>query len=58
MLDHSTPHRKQLGEAKSIEGKIIYDSDKSIFITTSELYGKYFPQLYLDETKKMVKISE
>ena len=55
MLDHSTPHRKRFGEAKSIEGKIIYDSDKSIFITTPELYKKYFPLLYLDETKSLVK---
>ena len=56
MLDHSTPHREQLGEAKSIEGKIIYDLDKSIFITTSELYDKYFQQLYLNETRELVKI--
>jgi len=55
MLDHSTPYRKRFGEAKSIEGKIIYDSDKSIFITSPELYKKYFPLLYLDETKSMVK---
>lgn len=56
MLDHSTPHRKKLGEAKSIEGKIIYDSDKSIHVTNTELYEKYLPLLYLNETKDMVKI--
>lgn len=55
MFDHSTPHRKERGEAKSIEGKIIYDSDKSIFITSLELYERYFSLLYLDETKGMVK---
>lgn len=58
MLEHSTPHRKKLGEAKSLEGKIIYDSDKSIFITTPELYKKYFPLLYLEETKGLVQTQE
>jgi len=55
LLDHSTPHRKRLGDSKIIEGKILYDADKSIFITTPEKYRKYFPLLYLDETKKLVK---
>lgn len=54
MLDHSTPHREKRGEAKSLEGKIIYDSDKSIFLTTKELYEKYYPKLYLEETKKLL----
>jgi HD superfamily phosphodiesterase len=56
MLDHSTPHRKVLGEAKSIEGKIIYDADKSIGIDWSkaELRDKYYSKLYLDETRAMV----
>lgn len=60
MLDHSTPHRKIRGEAKSIEGNIIYDADKSIGIDWSnpELYNKYFSQLYLDETKEMVKATK
>lgn len=56
MLDHSTPHRKKRGEANSIEGKIIYDADKSIFITTTDLYKKYYPLLYLEETKLLVKL--
>ncbi len=56
MLDHSTPHRKQRGEAKSIEGKIIYDADKSIFITNKETYEKYYPKLYLEETRKLVRL--
>lgn len=55
MLDHSSPHRKIFGDAKNIEGKIIYDADKSIFITTPELYERYFAKLYLDETRDMVK---
>lgn len=54
MLDHSSPHRKVRGEAKSIEGKIIFDADKSIFITTPETYNKYFPLLYLEETRDLV----
>lgn len=60
MLDHSTPHRKTRGDSKSIEGKIIYDSDKSIGIDWSnpELCSKYFPQLYLDETREMVKMTK
>ena len=44
MLDHSSPHRKIRG-AKLLEGKIIYNADKSIFITDFEKYEKYFPQL-------------
>ena len=55
MLNHSTPHRKKFGKAKLIEGKIIYDADKSIFIKNLETYNKYFPLLYLNETKKLVK---
>jgi len=55
MFDHSTPHRKKLGEAKLVEGKIIYDADKSLFITDSKTYDKYFPKLYLNETKKLIK---
>lgn len=55
MLSHSTPYRKKFGNAKLTEGKIIYDADKSIFITNSKTYKKYFHLLYLDETKKLVK---
>lgn len=55
MLDHSTPHRKKYGDSKILEGKILYDADKSIFITTLEKYKKYYPLLYLDITKKLVK---
>lgn len=55
MMDHSTPHRKKFGESKIIEGKILYDADKSIFITTIKRYDKYFPFLYLDETRNLVK---
>lgn len=55
MLDHSTPHRKIRGEAQTIEGKIIYDADKSIFITEGDTYKKYYPLLYLSETKKLVE---
>lgn len=56
MFDHSTPHRKLRGEAKSLEGKIIYDADKSIFITDKKTYEKYYPKLYLNETRKLVAI--
>ncbi|MFH1294906.1 MAG: HD domain-containing protein [Candidatus Aenigmatarchaeota archaeon] len=55
ILDHSTPHRKRFGDAKSIEGKLIYDADKTIFITTKETYAKYFPLLYLSESRNLVK---
>lgn len=54
MLNHSTPHRRKVGEAKLIEGKIIYDADKSLTITDSKTYSKYFPRLYLEETRKLV----
>lgn len=55
MLDHSTPHRKKFGDSNIIEGKILYDADKSIFLTTLERYNKYFSYLYLDETRSLVK---
>jgi putative nucleotidyltransferase with HDIG domain len=55
ILDHSTSYRKSHGEAELIEGKIIYDADKSVFITTKETYEKYFPLLYFKETRKLVK---
>jgi HD superfamily phosphodiesterase len=55
MLDHSTPHRRERGDAKSFEGKIIYDADKSIFIHDKETADKYFPLLYLPQSKEIVK---
>ena len=54
ILEHSTPHRKQYGDAKTKEGKILYDADKSIFITNSEKYKKYYSRLYFDISKKLV----
>jgi HD superfamily phosphodiesterase len=54
MLDHSSPHRKVRGDSKTLEGKIIFDADKSIFITTPETYKKYFPLLYFPETRDLV----
>lgn len=54
MLDHSTPHRRKFGDSKIKEGKILYDADKSIFLTTLEKYEKYFPYLYFDETRELV----
>jgi len=54
ITNHSTPHRKNYGDAKSIEGKVLYDADKSLFIN-SENYLRYYPLLYLKETKEIVK---
>jgi len=53
MLDHSTPHREKRGEAKFLEGKIIYDADKSTIVDKA-MSDKYYPKLYLDETRKLV----
>lgn len=55
MLDHSSPHRKKRGDATLLEGKIIYDADKSIFITDRESYERYFPKLYLEESRNLVE---
>jgi len=55
MLSHSGPHRRKLGESKIKEGKILYDADKSILMNDSATYEKYFPILYFDETRKLVK---
>lgn len=61
MYNHSTPHQKRFGKAKLIEGKIMYDADKSLFITKiymtdKKTYKKYFSKLYLKETKSLMKI--
>lgn len=58
MFSHTTHLRKEFGDAKLLEGKIIYDADKSIFITNPETYEKYFSKLYLKESKKFVKKPE
>jgi HD superfamily phosphodiesterase len=55
MLSHSGPHRRKLGEARAIEGKIIYDSDKFYIASTEEGFEKYYPSFYLDETRNMFK---
>jgi HD superfamily phosphodiesterase len=54
MLDHSRPHREVRGDASSIEGEVIFDADKSIFISTQESYDRYINLLYLPETKTIV----
>lgn len=55
IYDHSWPHRKKNWEAKTIEWKIIYDSDKFWLVMLNEdWYKKYFPQLYLQETRELV----
>jgi len=54
ILNHSTPHRRLMGEARLLEGKIIYDADKSIFMTNKKAFKKYFPLLYLKETKGLI----
>jgi HD superfamily phosphodiesterase len=56
MLDHSGPHRRKLGEAKTIEGKIMYDADKSVCSSKDiKSYEKYYPTFYLDSTRRFVK---
>ncbi len=57
IISHSGPHRKRLGEAKLIEGKIIYDSDKFYIAQTPEGFEKYYPRFYLEETKELFKKS-
>lgn len=51
---HSGPHRRKFGEAKMIEGKIIYDADKYRLTLNPNLYEKYYPQLYLKETRQLI----
>jgi uncharacterized protein len=57
MISHSGPHRRRLGEAQTIEGKIIYDSDKFYLAQTPEGFEKYYPQFYLEETRGLFKQS-
>lgn len=54
MFDHSNPHRKKRGDAKTIEGQIVYDADKSIFITDHKTYCKYYPLLYTARARDLV----
>lgn len=55
MMNHSTPHRRKYGDATLLEGKIIYDADKSIGMSDEQFRKKYFPRLYLDETRRIVE---
>jgi HD superfamily phosphodiesterase len=55
MISHSSPHRKQIGEAQSIEEKIIFDSDKFAIASNPSGFEKYYPLLYLDKTRKLIK---
>ena len=55
ILDHSTPHRNKIGDAQLIEGKIIYDADKSIAILSKERFDKYSPKLYFEISKELAK---
>jgi HD superfamily phosphodiesterase len=57
MISHSGPHRRKLGEAKMIDGKIIYDSDKFNLAKTKEGFKKYYDRFYLDETHDLLKKS-
>ncbi|MFC1698011.1 HD domain-containing protein, partial [Nanoarchaeota archaeon] len=54
MLNHSGPHRRKFGEAKLIEGKIIYDADKSIWVNYKKYRDKIMKKLYLKETKRIL----
>jgi HD superfamily phosphodiesterase len=56
MLNHSGPHRRKLGEAKIIEGKIMYDADKLVFSSKYlDSYEKYYPTFYLTQTRNIIK---
>ncbi len=57
IISHSGPHRERLGEAKLIEGKIIYDSDKFYTAQTPGGFEKYYHRFYLKETKELFKKS-
>lgn len=56
IYDHSWPHRRSNGEARCIEWMIIYDSDKYGWTVYDKTwFDRYFPQLYLQETKDLIK---
>jgi len=57
IISHSGPHRRNLGESKLIEGKIIYDSDKFNYSKTKEGFEKYYNKFYLDTTREFLKKS-
>ena len=54
ILDHSTPYRKKHGDSVILEGKILYDADKSFFMKNGE-NNEYYNLLYLKETKKLIE---
>jgi HD superfamily phosphodiesterase len=59
MLAHSGPHRRKFGDAKLIEGRILYDADKAAYASKSlESYRKYYPTFYFDFTRKLIKRPE
>ncbi len=59
MLNHSGSHRRKLGDAKLIEGKILYDADKAFYATRTLVdYNKYKPTFYFSFTRNMVKRPE
>lgn len=55
IISHSSPHMRKLGDAKPIEGKILYDSDKFRLAKTKEGFGKYHNEFYLVETADLLK---
>lgn len=56
MLDHSWVYRKINWEARTIEGKIIYDSDKFHYAPKDpEWFEIYLNHLYLSETRDLIK---
>ena len=56
MLDHRGKYRRANGESETIEGKIIYDADKFRLAVSDDAHEKYYPLLYLDETRKLVDV--
>lgn len=53
IFSHTTHLRKEFGEAKLIEGKILYDADK--IIASFEQNKDYSNLFYFDESKKILK---
>ncbi len=54
MFSHTTHLRKEFGEAKLTEGKILYDADK--IIASLEQNKDYSHLFYFDESRKILEV--
>jgi HD superfamily phosphodiesterase len=56
ILNHAGPHRRKYGDARLIEGRILYDADRATYADKSlAAYNGYYSKFYFDITRSIVK---